>query len=452
MFFDIVPAHEIVPTIPPETAGLRLYARAHAAAAPAVRLMAVGDIALSGRVRARGQQAGFETLLAALAPTLHTADLVFANLEAPFTHTPVQPLYFADPASADAVREAGIDLVHLANNHILDQGAAGLATTLERTRAVGLQPLGAAATQAEAQAAVITTVHTAAVHTTTAHTAAVYTAAVHTTTAHTTTAHTAAVHTAAAPADAPALTIGWLACGRTHLPQAATGPQFWEYDPDALEAAVKALRPQADIVAVSIHTGYMLVDYPHPDHRAAAHRLAAAGADVILIHHAHVLQGVETVSAPGGRTCVILYNMGNLLLDTTEGNVITGHRREEQREAGVFVFDLDADGVRAACFVPTQITPEWTAGWDMRGAASPVLERLARISHDLVHADAAALFQAQNARLNTAQIFQVMAFHVRRGNWRFVFESAAKVRPRHLGMIFRWLRGRVLARSTPAGS
>src|SRR5690606_6089139 len=50
-------------------------------------------------------------------------------------------------ALADALAEAGFDIVSTANNHSLDQGFSGLVHTLETLRSKGLVPVGTADTQ-----------------------------------------------------------------------------------------------------------------------------------------------------------------------------------------------------------------------------------------------------------------------------------------------------------------
>src|SRR5262245_12899100 len=67
-------------------------------------------------------------------PTLQATDLNLINLEAALTHEnrPVPKVFNfkADPQKVRVLTEGKIDLVNLANNHILDYGEAGLLETL----------------------------------------------------------------------------------------------------------------------------------------------------------------------------------------------------------------------------------------------------------------------------------------------------------------------------------
>jgi len=57
----------------------------------------------------------------------------------------------------------------------------------------------------------------------------------------------------------------------------------------------------------------------------------ANGAHLILMHHAHVLQGVQLTS--DGRMCC--YNLGNFMYDWEEGNVIVPVVVQEQNQSAI---------------------------------------------------------------------------------------------------------------------
>lgn len=94
---------------------------------------------------------GYRHSLAGLEGLLSSADLVIGNLEAPLSSRPDSALRgrkkylgWSDPdRTVDALRQAGVHAVSLANNHALDCGAAGLEDTLARLRAAGIASFGA---------------------------------------------------------------------------------------------------------------------------------------------------------------------------------------------------------------------------------------------------------------------------------------------------------------------
>jgi poly-gamma-glutamate capsule biosynthesis protein CapA/YwtB (metallophosphatase superfamily) len=67
-------------------------------------------------------------------------------------------------------------------------------------------------------------------------------------------------------------------------------------------------KASADYVVVSFHWGQEGSVTPHPNQVAAAHAAIDAGADVVLGHHPHVLQGIERY-----KQGVIFYSLGNFV-------------------------------------------------------------------------------------------------------------------------------------------
>jgi len=270
--------------------GLGLWALAPAQAPPAeqapppgpvevarVELAAVGDVMMHLDVKNAGARAkgGLGELWAGVAPLFRRADIAFANLEtpvAPVSGGPGAPFQFNAPAELPAaLKGAGIAVVSVANNHAFDQGHKGLAETLERVEAAGLVAAGAGRTRAEAEAPRIL--------------------------------------------EARGLKVAFLACTdvfNANLNGKADRPWVAALDPEAVAVAVREARRRADAVVVSVHWGAEYLHAPLERQRRAARILAEAGADVILGHHPHVLQPVETI-ANGDRRTLVAYSLGNFI-------------------------------------------------------------------------------------------------------------------------------------------
>ncbi len=405
----------------------RLPARAWSSGAPAglpmlqgelrqadgatVRLLAAGDIGFSGRLRTTADQLGREALLSQLTPVLRSGDVVFGNLETPLL--PVVPsgaFHTGETDFAETLAHHGFTLLNLANNHIYDHGPDGLTSSLQAVRCAGLDVLGAADTLQDAERLVRT--------------------------------------------DAKGLRIGWLGAARTLQKQTESGPCFEELNGDRICTAAAAVRAEVDVLVVSLHLGYMYVDYPHPDHRRLTHRLAAAGADLVLLHHAHVLQGIEVLpAATPERTCVVCHNLGNLLFDWQDGHVQPDVAVREQREGAIFGFDLDRHGVSQLAILPTLMHEiDGRVEWAVDTAGELILTRLQRLSQELQapspgEPTLAEKFHQQYARRNTGLTFKVLLHHLRRGNLGRVLPLLGRIRPRHALQLARWLRQRLV----PAG-
>jgi poly-gamma-glutamate capsule biosynthesis protein CapA/YwtB (metallophosphatase superfamily) len=94
----------------------------------------------------------------------------------------------------------------------------------------------------------------------------------------------------------------WVA-GRGH-----GGAAAWQTQ--KAQQAIAALATDVDVVVVQIHGGFDFQTAPSAFVRTAARAAVDAGADLVLAHHPHVLQGAEWY-----RGKLIAYSLGNFLFD-----------------------------------------------------------------------------------------------------------------------------------------
>src|SRR5260370_27038310 len=112
-----------------------------------LRLAAVGDINLGGRI-ARARLLDGDTLYAFRAVReLLAADITFGNLESPIAPDASQPsdtgIVFAAPRlAAVALARAGFAIVSTANNHAWDAGQAGVTETMRQLTRAGVRFVG----------------------------------------------------------------------------------------------------------------------------------------------------------------------------------------------------------------------------------------------------------------------------------------------------------------------
>ena len=78
------------------------------------------------------------------------------------------------------------------------------------------------------------------------------------------------------------------------------------YEDYLLEGVAEAVQADADIVIASCHWGIERDYYPTEYQRELGHKLIDAGADVVIGHHPHVLQGIEEYNGK-----IICYSLGN---------------------------------------------------------------------------------------------------------------------------------------------
>lgn len=361
-----------------------------------VRILSVGDIGLSGNVRDKFGLAGnYENIFTEIKPLLDTADIVFGNLETPLVPiSSIKDLFAADPKAVTDLSYVGFNVLHLANNHILDYGKSGLISTIDYLKTNDIIPLGTGNSQNEAKKLLITEINS--------------------------------------------VKIGWLGCGHTNIKQGLTPPFFWEYEENELLAHVKEVRDQVDVLFISIHIGMMYLDYPKPELKLASEKLLASGADVVLMHHAHVLQSIQVTHDEK----ICCYNLGNLVMDYHEGNIEILEMEKEQNESAVFVFDIGQEGICQAFAVPTYFTDDFVIRWATGDRGEQILNRLIRISED-IKSDYAGLYNQQRAERNAMPIIKVLAFHIKNGNWKFVLDQLSHLRFEHVRMLISYFYAKV---------
>ncbi len=174
-----------------------------------------------------------------------------------------------------------MDVVTLANNHVLDYGQVGLADTLAALRAANFPYFGIGENASAAWAPRIMTV------------AGVRLAFI----------GVSQVHDLAST---------WVAT------DSRPGEANAIDEPRTL-AAIRAARSQADVVIVFMHWGIEGDSCPSSEQKSLATKMAAAGANVILGAHAHVLQGSGWLGST-----FVAYGMGNFLWYGTSHSTQTG--------------------------------------------------------------------------------------------------------------------------------
>jgi poly-gamma-glutamate capsule biosynthesis protein CapA/YwtB (metallophosphatase superfamily) len=291
-------AREAIPDSQDLFGGPALEAELRARREPDLSLLAVGDIMLDGRATAVVAERGADYPFAAVVPLLRRAPIVLGNLEGPFARVAPRERrnhsYRVDPVLARALARAGITIVTLANNHLLDCGRAGVLETLEALGQAGVAAVGAGVDERAAHAPVI--------------------------------------------ARAGALRVGVLGyywnrrcAAQGTLPGSAMDP------PQALAADIGTLRAQVDRVVVTFHWGVPYERQPSSVDQAKARLAVDYGADAVIGHHPHIVQPAEVYR---GRP--IFYSVGNFAFGSgnTRAEGLAVGLRFDERETVVEVYPL----------------------------------------------------------------------------------------------------------------
>lgn len=207
--------------------------------------------------------------------TMQSVDIMMANNEFPYsdrgTPTPDKTFTFrADPKDVHIMKDMGVDIVALANNHAYDYGPDALIDTIDTLNDAKLPFVGAGKNFDEAAHPVYFHVNGHVVS---------YVAA-------TQIERYGNPDTKEATADSPGVL-------RT-------------LDPAKAVAAIKEAKANSDFTIMYVHWGSESTDLVEKSQRDLAKAYAEAGADLIIGDHSHCLQGIDYLD-----DVPVFYSLGN---------------------------------------------------------------------------------------------------------------------------------------------
>lgn len=272
-----------------------------------IQMVAVGDVMLNRDVKKEGLAKGWEYIFDKVAPFISRADLAFANLESPIGDKGHFINMFQAPSEAiKGIVHAGFDVVALANNHTLDYHHEGMFETMRLLDEHEIDWVGAGRNIQEARQPLIREVGGVRV-------------------------------------GFLSYTEMWFVNAREPISWKATEdePGVAPAEIDYIVEDVSKLRHMVDVVIVTVHWGKEYTHKPTIEQRSLARAAVDAGADLVLGHHPHVLQGIEFY-----KQGVIAYSLGNFVFDL---NI------PKTWETMVLEFTLSTAGVLDMTIVPTYI-------------------------------------------------------------------------------------------------
>ena len=126
-----------------------------------------------------------------------------------------------------------------------------------------------------------------------------------------------------------------------------------------IKAAIAEMKKAADYAVIVYHGGDEFLNAPMPYIRRQLRQYIKWGANAVVAHHPHVVQGYEVLDSKH----LIVYSLGNFIFDTDY------QRMQENTDKGMLIrLGFAADGVNLTC-LPTEIDREKhkvSAGSDLR--------------------------------------------------------------------------------------
>jgi poly-gamma-glutamate capsule biosynthesis protein CapA/YwtB (metallophosphatase superfamily) len=278
-----------------------------------LRLASVGDINLGDAPGAAIAANGPRYPWTSVGRTLRRADIAFGNLECAVSERgepfPKQFTFRGTPAALRGLRRhSGIDVLNLANNHVGDFGREATIDTVSAVERLGMRAVGAGSDLRRALAPQVV--------------------------------ERLGLRVAF---------VGFSSIAPLEFAAADNAPGTAWASPGAVAQAVRAARRRADVVVATFHWGIEKATFETAEQRALAQVAAAAGAQLVIGAHPHVLQPLRREGA-----AVVAYSLGNFVF---------GAGSPGTASTGILQAHLTAEGVAAA---------RWRAGSIV--SARPVLD------------------------------------------------------------------------------
>ena len=235
------------------------------------RLLVFGDVNLG---RAVGQQilkgnVGYP--FEYVADSLQKADVVFINLESQLSdqkgvteHPKYNMVFTGPPDGALSLKQAKIAVVSTANNHAYDYGNRALRETIENLSSAGIEFVGTTLDSvAESMPAIV---------------------------------------------ERGGTKIGFLAYTQFVNTKSNWGGRIAVFERERVRRDIEAAKAAVDFVVVSYHAGAEYVDAPSSRLRQEFRYLVECGADLVIGHHPHFVQGIERYKGK-----LVFYSLGNFV-------------------------------------------------------------------------------------------------------------------------------------------
>lgn len=235
---------------------------------------------------------------------MESADIMMINNEFPYTDkgTPIQGKKFtfrASPSSVSYLQDLGVDIVSLANNHAYDYGEQGFVDTLQTLKDARIPYVGAGMNEEEALKPVYYIINNMKI------------------------AFVSATQiekgdypdTKGATKEAPGVFRCWNA--------------------EKLLQVVAEAKENSDFVIVYIHWGTENQEATDWAQDEQAPQIAAAGADLIIGNHPHLLQKIDVIN-----TTPVIYSLGNFWFNS------------KTVDTGIVKVTIDREGLQSFQFIP----------------------------------------------------------------------------------------------------
>ncbi|WP_207536136.1 CapA family protein [Desertivirga arenae] len=269
-----------------------------------VKLFIAGDYCSANRIERLAEAGEVGKIFNDLLSHIQSADLSIVNLECVVTSSDqviekTGPALKAKPSAIKALKDAGFDMVTLANNHIMDFGAEGLSNTIKCLKENNTGFVGAGMNSSEASETSYITLK----------------------------GHRIAIVN---------ISENEFSTTSDDSPGAHSLNVIQNYH------ILQKARQQADFVILIVHGGHEMYQLPSPRMKELYRFYAEAGASVLINHHQHCYSGFEVY-----KEVPIFYGIGNFIFDAY-GSKNPKHTNTIWNEGFCVELTLAEDGLKYA--------------------------------------------------------------------------------------------------------
>lgn len=248
-------------------------------------LSAIGDILIHEPIYQEAyigdNQYSFSDMFAQVKPYLERADITIANSESIIGGQDIglssYPQFNSPYEVGDVLKEVGVDVVNMANNHTLDRGEQAILNATNHWNKLGITYIGASTSAIEAEQIKTLTVNQ--------------------------------------------ITFSFL--GYTYGTNGLQVPEGKDYlvnyiDEEKIKADIEKAKEISDIIVLNLHMGDEYSRTQNENQEKIAQLAADLGVHIILFHHPHVLQPVKWYTGKTGNQTFVIHSLGNFLSSQDE--------------------------------------------------------------------------------------------------------------------------------------
>ncbi|WP_099156498.1 CapA family protein [Virgibacillus ndiopensis] len=287
-----------------------------------ITISAIGDMLIHSQVYKDAKEAkgyDFTPMLDAVKPFLNNSTISIANQETMIGGESIglssYPRFNSPVEVGDALKNVGVDVVSIANNHTLDHGEDAIKQAIEHWETIDMMYTGAYKNKADSNDVRVYETN-------------------------------------------EGISVAFLAY--TYGTNGIPVPDGKDYlvnliDKENMASAIEEAESKADVTILCLHFGNEYERLPSEGQKDLVQFAADHGVEVVLGHHPHVLQPVDWVEGKAGNKMLVAYSLGNFL---------SGQDEFYRRIGGIMQFTIhksivgeeETVEVTSPKFVPTFVT------------------------------------------------------------------------------------------------